>query len=121
MPEFAVLLGWVLVGWYCGTPFPHYPPSPIHPPAPIHPPNPSDPVPHPPVPIGPGPWWQRWAVFGVLGAVGGVVGGYVFGQLFNVDYGEAAGILLSFAGTFVGARLFADVGGALVPMGGRRA
>jgi hypothetical protein len=102
MPELPVILGWLLVGWFCGTPIPHLPPSPIH----------------PPTPVDPSPWWQRWVVFGVLGAVGGVIGGYVFGQLFNVDYGAAAGILLTLAGSFVGARLVADIGGMAMPTRG---
>ena len=118
MPDLPVLLGWILVGWYCGTPSPFHPPvpilppSPIHPPGPIHPPSPIDPPPYPPSPIDPGP--RRWLVLGVLGAIGGVIGGYVFAQLFKVEYGAAAGVLLTFAGSFVGARLVADVGGMVM-------
>ena len=112
MPDLTVILGWLLVGWFCGTPVPGLPPNPVLPPSPIRPPTPVEPVPHPPTP-DPGPWWQRWVVLGVLGAVGGVAGGYVFGQLFNVDYGESAGVLLTLVGSFVGARLLGDVGGGL--------
>jgi uncharacterized membrane protein YfcA len=43
-----------------------------------------------------------------------VIGGYVFGLLFNVDYEAAAGVLLSLVGSFVGARLVADLGGVAV-------
>lgn len=114
MPDLPVLVGWLLVGWFCGTPIPHLPPSPILPPNPIYPPGPPvDPGPHPPSPIDPGP--RRWLVLGVLGAVGGVIGGYVFAQLFKVDYGAAASLLLTFAGSFVGARLVADVGSLIMP------
>jgi uncharacterized membrane protein YeaQ/YmgE (transglycosylase-associated protein family) len=117
MPDLPVLVGWLLVGWFCGTPFPHHPPSPIHPPSPTVPPNPilpPNPI-HPPAPGDPGPWWQRWVVLGVLGAIGGLLGGYVFGQLFKIEYATAAGILLSFAGSFVGARLVTDIGGFVMP------
>jgi hypothetical protein len=40
--------------------------------------------------------------------------------LFSVDYGTAAGVLLSLAGSFVGGRLVADLGGGIVPMIGSR-
>lgn len=111
MPDVAVLLSWLMVGWFFGLPpNPVLPPNPILPPSPVHPPGPGD----------PDPWWQRWAVRGVLGAIGGLIGGYAFGLLFKVDYGTAAGILLTLAGTFVGARLVSDVGGAFIPRGSSR-
>jgi hypothetical protein len=117
MPDLAVFLGWLLVGWFCGTPpSPVLPPSPILPPNPVVPPSPV----HQPGPGDPDPWWRRWAVLGVLGAIGGLLGGYLFGLLFSVDYATAAGILLTFAGSFVGARLVADIGGAVIPMGSSR-
>ena len=119
MPDLPVLLGWILVGWYCGTPSPFHPPvpilppSPIHPPGPIYPPSPIDPPPYPPSPIDPGP--RRWLVLGVLGAIGGVIGGYVFAQLFKVEYGAARRRSARRSpGSFVGARLVADVGGMVM-------
>jgi hypothetical protein len=103
MPDVGLLIGWALVGW-CGTvpwwvrwKFP------------------------PPPPPDPDPWWRNYLVGGVIGAIGGVVGGWVFGQLFALDFAEidAAGMLLTFAGVFVGARLATDV--ANLAMGSRAA
>jgi hypothetical protein len=120
MPDVAVLVGWLLVGWFCGTP-PLLPPNPIHPPSPTLPPSPilpPDPI-HPPSPIKPTPPepdpWRGYLIGGVIGAVGGVIGGYVFAQLFGADYANAAQLLVTFVGALVGGRLLGDLGVLLMP------
>jgi hypothetical protein len=102
MPDLPLLLGWVLVGW-CGT-VPWWV---------------KIKFPPPPPPPDPDPWWRDYLVGGVLGAIGGAIGGWVFGQLFTLDFAEidAASMLLTFAGAFVGARLVTDV--ANLAMGSR--
>lgn len=90
MPELPILIGWLLVGW-CGT---------------VPRPRP----PFPPTPPDPDPWWRGYLLIGIVGAVGGVIGGFVFDQLLSADLTSAAGILLTFAGAFVGSRLAGDLG-----------
>ena len=108
MPDISVLVGWLLVGWFCGTP-PLLPPNPILPPSPILPPNPILPPRPEPDP------WLRYLIAGVIAAVGGLIGGFVFAQLFGAGYADPAGLLVTFVGAFVGARLLAGLAAFLMP------
>jgi hypothetical protein len=98
VPDLPILVGWLLVGW-CGT---------------VPRPRP----PFPPTPPDPDPWWRSTLLTGLVGVVGGVIGGWAFDQLFSADLGSAAGVLLTFAGAFVGGRIANDIGA--VGMSARR-